>query len=64
LREPRPEGFLEALSNLSPTSQVRIPERLFPRLHEAYARLIEQGNLAALKTGAGWRIHRADLEKL
>jgi len=53
---------------------VRIAERLFLSVHEAaqYSglpqahlwRLLKDGQLAGVKTGAGWRIRRHDLEKL
>lgn len=64
----------ESGSQNSQTHQVRVAERLFLKIPEASAysglpqahlrTLIGEGKLTALKTGAGWRIRRTDLEKL
>ncbi len=55
-------------------SEVRLSERLFLTIPEAadysglpqshIRRLMGEGKLEAMKTGAGWRIRRVDLEKL
>lgn len=55
-------------------SEVRIPERLFLSIPDAanysglpqthIRRLLADKKLKGMKTGAGWRIRRADLEKL
>jgi excisionase family DNA binding protein len=65
---------LQTASENSENHSVRITERLFLTIPEAadysglpqahLRRLVADGKLTGLKTGAGWRIRRADLEKL
>jgi excisionase family DNA binding protein len=74
-----PDRLLSVLSAFADTSQnskngVRTAERLFLTLAEAadysglpqvhIRRLLKEGKIEALKTGSGWRIRRAALEKL
>lgn len=64
----------KASENSERQGSVRIAERLFLTYAEAaqysglpkrhIRRLVAEGNLEALRTGAGWRIRRRDLEKL
>ena len=71
------QAFAAALQTYSQHSEnrnVRVPERLFLTIPEAadysglpqahLRRLMADGKLTGLKTGSGWRIRRADLEKL
>jgi excisionase family DNA binding protein len=74
----RPQSPLDALAALAgmmrPPDRVRVSERLFLTVDEAVEysglpqshlrQLLKSGRLAGMKTGAGWRIRRADLEKL
>jgi excisionase family DNA binding protein len=63
-----------ALSGTSQNGPVRIAEKQFLTLSEAahysglplshIRRLMKEEKLEALKTGSGWRIRRADLQKL
>jgi len=65
---------LQTASENSENRSVRITERLFLTIPEAaeysglpqahLRRLMTDGTLTGLKTGSGWRIRRADLEKL
>jgi excisionase family DNA binding protein len=67
-------AFLAFLQSKTPNSVVPVERRLFLTLAEAaefgglpiafLRRLIACGRLKALKTGAGWRISRVELEKL
>lgn len=74
VRSQVPGGFLEALAQISNKLVVRVSERLYLKIAEAslysglpqayLKRLIREGKLSALRTGAGWRIKRCDLEAL
>lgn len=71
---PNKLDFSVLFENLSRTSNVRIAERVYLTMAEASAysglprthlhNLIKEATLPALKTGAGWRIRRRDLESL
>jgi excisionase family DNA binding protein len=71
------DQFLRALASMSQNSQksdVRISERLFLKIPEAseytglpqsdIRRMMAEGKIEGRRTGAGWRIRRADLEKI
>jgi excisionase family DNA binding protein len=68
------QAVKKASENSERQGSVRIAERLFLTYAEAaqysglpqshIRRLVAEGNLEALRTGAGWRIRRRDLEKL
>jgi excisionase family DNA binding protein len=66
-------AFLAFLQSKTPSSTVPVERRIFLTLPEAaefsglpvafLRRLIAAGKLKALKTGSGWRISRAEMEK-
>lgn len=66
-------AFLAFLQSKTPSSGVPVERRLFLTMAEAaefsglpvafLRRLIASGKLKALKTGAGWRVARLELEK-
>jgi excisionase family DNA binding protein len=76
VRQPTAEQFLQtvAAAARAPEPDVRLAERLFLTIREAgrysglpqshLRELIRSRKLKALKTGAGWRIRRADLEQI
>jgi excisionase family DNA binding protein len=67
-------AFLAFLQSKTPSSLVPVERRIFLTMAESaefsglpaalLRTLIASGKLKALKTGAGWRISRVDLEKL
>jgi excisionase family DNA binding protein len=80
IRQPSIEQFMQAIAGAVSASQnsqnagVRTTERLFLTISDAadysglpqahLRRLMKDGKLEGLKTGGGWRIRRADLERL
>jgi excisionase family DNA binding protein len=66
-------GFLAFLQSKTPGSLVPIERRMFLTMAESaeysglpvafLRRLIASGKLKALKTGAGWRVSRVELER-
>lgn len=67
------EAFLAFLQSKTPGSSVPIERRIFLTISESaefsglpvafLRRLIASGKLKALRTGAGWRVSRSELEK-